>query len=310
MAKKGYKYYTNGIEEVCLPEGQCPEGWRPGVSDSHKKANSDSHKGKTAWNKGLAKDTDERVSKYSQNLVGHNVSQESRDKIRKSLAAYREENPSCLLKGEKNPMWGKHPTAWNKGLTHETDGRIKSGYQRSEETKDVISKGGLNGGVDKWFNTMKENNSFGKSSQEEMFEKYLIALFGKDDIETEYRDSRYSNPLTGIKFRCDFYIKHLDLFIELNLFPSHGPHPFNRESKEDLALIENCYDKDVWTIWDVMKLEAANKNKLNYKAIYWDEWKNDIEPAISQNKIIELLKPCELLETPVKQDNQQPSLTN
>ena len=109
--------------------------------------------GKTPWNKGLTKETDERVKKISESLKNRKLSKEHIAKMTENHAD---------LSGEKHPMYGKHHTKeakekiskahkgkhhspetefkkgehrghkfekgyipWSKGLTKETDARLK-----------------------------------------------------------------------------------------------------------------------------------------------------------------------------------------
>ena len=108
----------------------------------------------------------------------------------------------------------------------------------------------------------------------------LLKRFKKKDVIRQYKEVRYP-------FMCDFYIKSMDLFIELNLFWTHGEHPFNKRSKRDLEKLKiwkkKKYNKgiDTWTKKDILKIKTAKKNKLNYYLIYN---KNDIE--IFKNKIL------------------------
>ena len=64
--------------------------------------------------------------------------------------------------------------------------------------------------LEKSYDTKKLNNSFNTSQPEEMFYDELCKIFDKEDIYRQYKEIRYP-------FDCDFYIKSLDLFIELNL---------------------------------------------------------------------------------------------
>lgn len=58
--------------------------------------------------------------------------------------------------------------------------------------------------------THRKNNSFNNSKPEISLRKILVEIFNENDIITEYSDDpRYP-------FKCDFYIKSEDLFIELN----------------------------------------------------------------------------------------------
>lgn len=124
------------------------------------------------------------------------------------------------------------------------------------------------------YNTKKQNNSFSISKPEERYYEFLVSKYGEENIVRQYKDERYP-------YACDFYIKPLDLFIELNLTWSHGKHPFKADSIEDQAkLVTWCerakksdYYKNaikVWTIKDPEKFACAERNNLNYK-VYYDE---------------------------------------
>lgn len=134
----------------------------------------------------------------------------------------------------------------------------------------------------KAFQTKKKNHTFNTSKPAEESYKLLLDKFNEEDIIREYSESRYP-------FRCDFYVKSLDLFIECNYHYTHGPHKFNPSNKEDLILLENIRSKqgylkngnknsyfvyeEVWTVKDINKYEYALKNNLNYIAVYsFDEF--------------------------------------
>ena len=132
-----------------------------------------------------------------------------------------------------------------------------------------------------------------KSRPEELFYSYLCSLFGKEDVCTQYKDEqRYP-------FYCDFYIKSIDTFIELNLHWTHGFHPYNPESPKDqqrLAQMQQRVNQEgsaayksaikIWTVMDPLKLKTAQQNKLNYITCY------------NQKKLLAHIKHTELLETP------------
>lgn len=99
---------------------------------------------------------------------------------------------------------------------------------------------------------------------------FLIDLFGKEDIIPQYKSTIYP-------FYCDFYIKSLDLYIEIQGHPSHGPHPFDKTNIEDINCLNEYkakhtkyYDKiiEVWTVRDVNKRNIAKENKLNYLEVF------------------------------------------
>ena len=158
--------------------------------------------------------------------------------------------------GEKT-RFKKGQIPWNKGLTKETDERVAKCEEHRIKT--MVDRYGaisiLKGGI---------------SNPEKIYKEYLISIFGSDDIFTNYSgDVRYP-------YHCDFYIKSLDLFIELNLFPTHGPHRYDPNNIDDIELSKTILDKDIWTIKDYNKIQTAIKNKINYITIYPDEWYKEI----------------------------------
>lgn len=189
----------------------------------------------------------ERGRKISKSNIGREFPQDVRDKISSSQKGvpkkFSKPNPTTFKRGN---------LPWNKG---------KVGVQRW-----VV------GQAEKRYNTMKENNSFNKSSDEEKLYENLCNQYGSDDVKRQYKDSRYP-------FSCDFYIVSEDLFIELNAHWTHGPHPFNKDNPDDIKLLEfwksksdgkNMYSNaiDVWTRRDVIKRRTALENGINYIAIY------------------------------------------
>lgn len=123
------------------------------------------------------------------------------------------------------------------------------------------------------WNSKLKNNSFNKSQVEEEYYKYLLSTFETDDIIRQYLD------LDRYPFNCDFYIISKDLFIEINYFWHHGPHPFDSSSKKDLELLEDWKNKatdnnqyheaiKTWVSRDITKISTAKKNRLNYLLIY------------------------------------------
>lgn len=122
----------------------------------------------------------------------------------------------------------------------------------------------------KVYHTKQVNNTFNSSAPEKVFKESLIKIFGAADIFTQYKTLCYP-------FDCDFYIKSLDIFIELNLHWTHGGHLFNKSSKEDINKVKTWQNKHtkyydnaikVWTIKDPLKFLIAKKNNLNYFVFY------------------------------------------
>ena len=127
--------------------------------------------------------------------------------------------------------------------------------------------------IDKIHDAKKKNGSYGKSKEEDAIYGALVTKFGVDDIERQYKDERYP-------FRCDFYIKSLDLFIEYNGFWSHNFHAYDPNSEIDKqtiaewkAMYESGHDHyknslRVWTVTDPLKRQTAKENNLNFVELW------------------------------------------
>lgn len=125
---------------------------------------------------------------------------------------------------------------------------------------------------EKYFKTISDNNWYKKSKVEDTYYQKLLDSYDQEDIIRQYSDERYP-------YRCDFYIRSEDKFIELNRWWHHGPHPFDENNIEDLKLLSYWKERSLtnkqfenaiqtWTIRDVEKINTARKNNLNYELIY------------------------------------------
>lgn len=125
---------------------------------------------------------------------------------------------------------------------------------------------------------------------------YLKEIFDESDIISQYKDERYKNQRTNYKWNCDFYIKSLDLFIEVQGTKEHNNHPFNPNDQNDLnelallkqkeqeKLKEKNYTRyssiiEGWTVIDPMKRQVAQENHLKYLELFdskisFEEFKN------------------------------------
>ena len=122
-------------------------------------------------------------------------------------------------------------------------------------------------------------DTISKMNSKTSLKKYIQYFILIDNVIRQYEDDRYKRE-DGYKFKCDFYIKSDDLFIEVNYWQGHGPHPFDKDNEDDLKLLVNWEDKrnsgltqydsmiKAWTIIDPMKLNIAKKNHLNYLMLY------------------------------------------
>lgn len=153
-------------------------------------------------------------------------------------------------------------------------------YSKTKEFKDLWKdKDFILNFTNKVFNTKKKNGTLGTSNDEDMIYQFLIYKFDFDDIIHHYKDKRYP-------FECDFYIKSLDLFIELNFFWTHGKESFDKNNKQHLQKLNDWKLKSeeinfkqnkkdayknaiyIWTINDPLKLQTFKQNNLNYKIFY------------------------------------------
>ena len=131
--------------------------------------------------------------------------------------------------------------------------------------------------VDKVGESKRKNKTWSTSKPEEIMYEILCDKFGEDDVVRQYKEFRYP-------FHCDFYIKSLDLFIELNATWLHGYHWFDKTDMNDLDKLNQWLNNvksgkkfynvaiDVWTRRDVIKRQTALNNNLNYVVF----WKNDL----------------------------------
>lgn len=124
-------------------------------------------------------------------------------------------------------------------------------------------------------NGYMDDSIFDQSPVEKLIFYNLVERFGADDVYYQYGvypdDSRYPYP-------CDFYIKSLDLFIEINAHYTHGDSWFDELDAEHIEMYEHLlgmntkYAKQyirTWVEQDVEKRRKAKKEALNY-LVFWD----------------------------------------
>lgn len=139
----------------------------------------------------------------------------------------------------------------------------------------------------------KRNGTANTSKYERNAYQWLIEYYGPEDIVAQYKDERYKNPINGHTYHCDFYIRSKDLFIELQIFWGHGPHPFNENDKNDIALLEEIKEKikekpiyqrlvNCWTKDDVCKRQVAKLSGIKLLEVY--------DRQITKEKLIKLIE--------------------
>ena len=111
----------------------------------------------------------------------------------------------------------------NQGRKITWNDKISDTLKHKYQSGDIVVWNKNKQGLQKWtseqytkyFDTLRTNHSFRTSKPEEQLYEALKFIYGQNNVIRQYSDTRYP-------FRCDFYIKSEDLFIELNRFWSHG----------------------------------------------------------------------------------------
>lgn len=289
-------YYTNGVNEVRLyPSEDVPKGWYKGRVKST--VTTLGHR----WiNNGEKEILAERNSEIPNGwYVGRLKSSLN---TQKSAETHRSKKYKHYTDGEKDyliPCEDAVPEGLVKGRPKMSDEQRKKcsashiGKHHTEDAKKKISENSNNnrekayktlcetyGSVENFYKymhrkgeeTKRINNSFNTSKPETLFYKELCEKYGKNNVLRNYKCDRYP-------FRCDFYIKSIDKFIELNLHWTHGSRPYVANDEFCVAQLELWKEKaktskfyeaaiQTWTERDVEKLSVATKNHLNYETIY------------------------------------------
>ena len=251
---KGRHYYNNGLEEHLYFDGEEPEGYvRGGLSKNV---------GKTAWNKNKIAITNGINNNYINEEDLHEWELKGWYKGFIYTPEGKEMHHQSIINTRKN----KPHDQWLKDHELRSNGAKIMWENRTPEEIEKCTRNGLN---------ILLNPKLCKSSTskcEEVAYKLLCDKYGSDNVEWSYnKDDRYP-------FHCDFYVKSEDLFIELNIFPTHYKEPFDENNAEHLELLEriktnpcNWIEKDMINVWansDIKKFNIAKSNNLNYLMFY------------------------------------------
>ena len=290
-------YYTNGINEKrFLPDDPIPLGWYKGrlkspvTTKDHIWINNGKeekfiHKNETIpseWSKGR--------------LKSHlNIEKARQTKLEKGYKHYTDGINDFIF--GKDAIIPCHLIPGRPKMTEESKNKLSiahKGLHHTEESKRKISAHSNNnrkkafqtiikiyGSLDVYYAQLHSkgnksklrNNTFNTSKPEIEMYNQLCECYGKDNVLRHYKDNnRYP-------FYCDFYIKPLDKFIELNLHWTHGFQPFiesddfcqkQLEIWQEKAKTSQFYKNAIytWTVLDVKKQRIAKENNLNYEVIY------------------------------------------
>lgn len=139
----------------------------------------------------------------------------------------------------------------------------KYGYDNPMKNEKILQKA---------LESKRKHHTFNTSKIEEQFYTYLCTKYSIDNINRQYKTKEYP-------FCCDFYIKPLNLYIEIQGYWAHGSHPFDSNNINDLQKLDTWKQKSIntiqyekainmWTVKDVLKRETAQINNLNYLEIF------------------------------------------
>lgn len=203
-----------------------------------------------------------------------------------NLKKFGVEFPLQQLKKENSEIYQKiSQTCINK---FGVDSPLKNKEIREKIKQTNIQKYGVDNPLKNkeiWKKSQDNRQISSKSKLENNFLNYLKLKYESDDIITQYKSKEYP-------YYCDFYIKSINLYIEIQGHWTHNDHPFDINNLNDQQIMniwrtKSLSDKyyknalNTWTIKDVEKRNTAIQNNLNYLEIFG---KTDL------NKYIDIFK--------------------
>lgn len=121
--------------------------------------------------------------------------------------------------------------------------------------------------LEKHYQTLKRNNTFKTSKQEDDCYNILCKHF--NTVLRNHKTDKYP-------YKCDFYIEDIDAYVECNFHWTHNNHWFNETDSNDIDISNSWMNRSkyfdnaihVWTIRDVAKRKCAKDNRLNYIVLW------------------------------------------
>ena len=190
-----------------------------------------------------------------------------------NLKKYGVEFPLQQLKKENSEIYQKiSQTCINK---FGVDSPLKNKEVREKIKQTNIQRYGVDNPLKNkeiWKKSQDNRQISSKSKLENNFLNYLKLKYEPDDIITQYKSKEYP-------YYCDFYIKSINLYIEIQGHWTHNDHPFDINNLNDQLIMDiwrtkSLSDKyyknalNTWTIKDVEKRNTAIQNNLNYLEIF------------------------------------------
>lgn len=190
-----------------------------------------------------------------------------------NLKKFGVEFPLQQLKKENSEIYQKiSQTCINK---FGVDSPLKNKEVREKIKQTNIQKYGVDNPLKNkeiWKKSQDNRQISSKSKLENNFLNYLKLKYESDDIITQYKSKEYP-------YYCDFYIKSINLYIEIQGHWTHNDHPFDINNLNDQLIMNKWRTKSLsdkyyknalntWTIKDVEKRNTAIQNNLNYLEIF------------------------------------------
>ena len=168
-----------------------------------------------------------------------------------NLKKFGVEFPLQQLKKENSEIYQKiSQTCINK---FDVDSPLKNKEVREKIKQTNIQKYGVDNPLKNkeiWKKSQDNRQISSKSKLENNFLNYLKLKYEPDDIITQYKSKEYP-------YYCDFYIKSINLYIEIQGHWTHNDHPFD---------INNLNDQQIMNIWRTKSLsDKYYKNALKDK---------------------------------------------
>lgn len=149
--------------------------------------------------------------------------------------------------------------------------------QRSKQYKKTMSsktEEELKEIQNKIYETKRKNNTLNVSKPERYYENLLKQKY-KDNVLCQYKSNEFP-------FACDFYLKHIDLYIDLNFHWTHGKHLFDVNNEEDKQTLELWKQRSIkskfyknaiytWTDLDIRKDKISKQNNINRVVFYTEK---------------------------------------
>lgn len=252
-ALKGSKVCTNGTSNKrILPGSDIPEGFETGVT--RKPVSKEKRQEQTR------KAQETLFSRYG--VYHYNELPEMRERLRQLATKEEVKRRAAIASQTKLDKYGDENFN-NREKAAETCLK-RYGVSNVSQLPYIIQK---------IFETKRRNGTVNTSKPEEELYEKLVEEYGQENVLRQYKDKlRYP-------FRCDFYIKSEDLFIELNAHWTHGGRPWNQDDPECQKQLAIWQEKakehpayadaiQTWCFSDTKKAQTAKENKLNYISFY------------------------------------------